>query len=418
MSKDINVTLSGGEGLGGRPELVNSLLTRNVDNMVGEEYIRENLLAGKSLHIKLGIDPTSPHIHIGRAVVLWKLRAFQDLGCYVTLIIGDFTGTIGDTSDKNSERPMLDQNTVNENARTYEEQALKILDKSKLTIRRNSEWLGKLSYSEVCGQADLFSVNDFIKREVIAKRIAEGGRVSLREMIYPMMQGYDSVALDCDVELGGSDQWFNLLAGRTMQKAYKQREQAIMTMKLMPGLDGRKMSSSYGNGIFLTDTAENMYGKAMTINDDLIVEAMYGFTNMNEADIEHAKAKLEQGENPKNIKDILAYEITRLYHGPDGAERGRQAFVNITSGKPDNIPEYKLSDLISGELALGSDVEVKGMNVIDILIVLQFTNSKSEARRLIEQKGVKVNDEIATLETEVNIGDIIQKGKLNYAKII
>ena len=153
MSKDINIPLSMGEGLGVRLE---SLLTRNVDRMVGEEYIRESLLAGKSLHVKLGIDPTSPHIHLGRAVVLWKLRAFQDLGCHVTLIIGDFTGTIGDTSDKNSERPMLTQDTVNDNARTYEEQACKILDKSKLTVRRNSEWLSKLSYSEVCGQADLF----------------------------------------------------------------------------------------------------------------------------------------------------------------------------------------------------------------------------------------------------------------------
>lgn len=386
-------------------EKIESLLTRNVDRMVGEEYIRESLMNGRSLHVKLGIDPTSPDIHIGRAVILWKLRAFQDLGCQVTLIIGDFTGTIGDTSDKNSERPMLTQDIVNDNARTYEEQALKILDKSKLTVRRNSEWLSKLSYTEVCGQADLFSVNDFIKRDVIANRLDEGGRVSLREMVYPMMQGYDSVALKCDVELGGSDQWFNLLAGRTMQKAYKQKEQSIMTMKLMPGLNGRKMSSSYGNGIFLTDTAENMYGKAMTINDELIIQAMYGFTNMTESEIESQESKLEDGENPRNIKDILAFEITKLYHGAEGGEQGRQAFINITSGKPNEIKEYKIENFLD-------------KNIVNLLVDLEFATSKSNARSLIDQHGVKVNDIIATSETMIKVGDIIQKGKLSYAKII
>ena len=402
-------------------EKIESLLTRNVDRMVDEDFIRESLMAGRPLHVKLGIDPTSPDIHIGRAVILWKLRAFQDLGCQVTLIIGDFTGTVGDTSDKNSERPMLDQETVNNNANTYEEQALKILDKNKLTVRRNSEWLSKLSYSEVCGQADLFSVNDFIKRDVIAKRLNEGGRVSLREMIYPMMQGYDSVALKCDVELGGTDQWFNLLAGRTMQKAYSQKEQSIVTMKLMPGLDGRKMSSSYGNGIFLTDTAENMYGKSMTINDNLIIEAMYAFTNMTEAEIESQKAKLENGENPRNIKDILAYEITKLYHGAAGGERGRQAFINITSGKPSNIMEISLACLSTPSVDFRDMPfanENLGINIIIVLTNLGWVTSKSEARRLIDQNGVKVNEAVATLETIVRPGDIIQKGKLNYAKLI
>ncbi len=433
QEENIHTSLPLGEGIEGRGLAIDSLLTCNVEKMVGDDYIRESLLAGKSLHVKLGIDPTSPDIHIGRAVILWKLRAFQDLGCQVTLIIGDFTGTIGDTSDKNSERPMLTQDTVNENAKTYEQQALKILDKSKLTVRRNSEWLSKLSYSEVCGQADLFSVNDFIKRDVIAKRIGEGGRVSLREMIYPLMQGYDSVAIKCDVELGGTDQWFNLLAGRTMQKAYKQREQSIVTMKLMPGLDGRKMSSSYGNGIFLTDSPENMYGKSMTINDNLIIEAMYAFTNMTEAEIESQKAKLENGENPRNIKDILAFEITKLYHGAEGGELGRQAFKNIASGKPTEIEEFKIGDLIKklsefnpslgtgmAPLSMGEGLGVRPefLNIVDVLIALQFATSKGGARRLIEQEGVKVNDEVATLETIVRPGDIIQKGKLNYAKLI
>ena len=408
-----------------RKMMLNDLLTRNVDNSVDIEYVRERIMKSEKLNVKLGIDPTSPHIHIGRAVVLWKLRAFQDLGCHVTFIIGDFTGTIGDTSDKNSERPMIDQDTVNKNLETYIEQALLILDKdkNKLSIRKNSEWLSQLTYSEVCAQADAFSVNDFIKRDVIARRLGNGSRVSLREMLYPMLQGYDSVAINADIEIGGSDQWFNLLAGRTMQKLYRENgkldrknEQAILTVKLIPGLDGRKMSSSYGNGIFLTDTVENMYGKAMTINDNLMIEAFEGFTHMSIKEIENLKTRLLQNENPKNIKEILAYEITKLYHGETGANKGREAFKNISLGVPTEIKNFKINK--------------ESNNLVDILIELNFATSKSNARTVIEQGGVKVNDEVVSIykkdkentkytnEYIVQVGDIIQKGKLNYAKII
>ena len=389
-------------------QMIESLLTRNVDATVDMEYIRESLEKGVKLNVKLGIDPTSPHIHLGRAVVLWKLRAYQDLGCHVTFIIGDFTGTIGDTSDKNSERPMIDQATVDQNLGTYIEQALMILDKdpSKLSIKKNSEWLNKLTYSEVCAQADAYSVNDFIKRNVIARRLESGGRVSLREMLYPMLQGYDSVAIDADVEIGGTDQWFNLLAGRTMQKLYDKKEQAVMTMKIRMGLDGRKMSSSYGNGIYLTDTAENMYGKTMMINDDLMIDAFEGFTNISVEEIKSLNTRLENGENPKVIKEILAFEITKLYHGEEGAERGKLAFVNVTAGIATSAMNYKLNTK---------------QNIVDILVDLNFVISKSEARRVIEQGGVKVNDEVMTLENinrEIQVGDTIQKGKLSFVKVI
>ena len=406
-----------------REEMIADLLTRNVDQTVDLDFIKEKLNKGESLHVKLGIDPTSPHIHLGRAVVLRKLRAFQDLGARVTFIIGDFTGTIGDSSDKNAERPMIDQDTVNKNLETYIDQTLLILDKDekKLTIRKNSEWLSKLSYNEVCAQADAFSVNDFIKRDVIARRLESGGRVSLREMLYPMMQGYDSVAINADVEIGGTDQWFNLLAGRTMQKLYRENgkldrknEQAIMTMKLRMGLDGRKMSSSYGNGIFLTDTAENMYGKAMTINDDIMMDGFEGFTQMPIDQISTLQDRLNKGENPKTIKEILAFEITKLYHGEEGARKGEEAFKNISLGKPSEISEFKINN----------------KSMLDALIELNFANSKSNARALIEGGGVKVNDEVVTLykkdqentkytnEYIVKVGDIIQKGKLHFAKII
>ena len=406
-----------------REEMIADLLTRNVDQTVDLDFIKEKLNKGESIHVKLGIDPTSPHIHLGRAVVLRKLRAFQDLGAHVTFIIGDFTGTIGDSSDKNAERPMIDQDTVNKNLETYIDQALLILDKDekKLTIRKNSECLSQLSYNEVCAQADAFSVNDFIKRDVIARRLESGGRVSLREMLYPMMQGYDSVAINADVEIGGTDQWFNLLAGRTMQKLYRENgkldrtnEQAIMTMKLRMGLDGRKMSSSYGNGIFLTDSAENMYGKAMTINDDIMMDGFEGFTQMPIDQISALQDRLNKGENPKNIKEILAFEITKLYHGEEGAKKGEEAFKNISLGKPSEISECKINS----------------KNILDALIELNFANSKSNARALIEGGGVKVNDEVVTLykkdqentkytnEYIVKVGDIIQKGKLHFAKII
>ena len=384
--------------------------------------------------MKLGIDPTSPHIHLGRAVVLWKLRAFQDLGCHITFIIGDFTGTIGDTSDKNAERPMLTQDEVDKNLETYIDQALLILDKdkNKLSIKKNSEWLSQLNYSEVCAQADAYSVNDFIKRDVIARRLNSGSRVSLREMLYPMLQGYDSVAINADIEIGGSDQWFNLLAGRTMQKLYiennklnRKNEQAILTVKLIPGLDGRKMSSSYGNGIFLTDTAEDMYGKAMTINDNIMMQAFEGVTIMSIVEIEKLKTRLGKGENPKIIKEILAFEITKLYHGEDGARKGKEAFKNISLGTPVEIKEFKLSEISKSILSHDNNINI---TLVDILIKLNFADSKSNARSLIEQGAVKINNEVVTIKNKENkkytneyiikVGDIIQKGKLNYAKLI
>src|SRR3989338_4963827 len=225
------------------------LLTRGVHEIIGRETLENKLASGNTLCVKLGIDPTSPNLHLGRSIPLLKLRDFQELGHKIVFIIGDFTGVIGDTSDKESERPMLAKDVVAENMRQYAKQAGKIIDLEKCEVRYNSEWLGKLTYAEIGDQADAFSVAEFIARENIRRRLDAGTRVSLREMLYPLMQGYDSVAIDADVEVGGTDQRFNLFAGRVLQEKYKKEPQAIMTNPLVAGTDGRKMSSSWGNTV-------------------------------------------------------------------------------------------------------------------------------------------------------------------------
>jgi len=243
------------------PKKIDEILTRGVSEVIDKENLKKRLLSGKRLCIKLGIDPTSPHIHIGRAVVLLKLKDFQDLGHKIVFIVGDSTGVIGDTSDKESERPMLSHKEVVQNAQSYIKQMGKVLNLKNVETHYNSEWLLKLNYNDIGAQADYFSVSDFIARENIKKRLHEGKRVSLREVLYPLMQGYDSVAIKADVELGGTDQRFNLLAGRKLQPHFNQTPQDILMVNLIMGTDGRKMSSSWGNTINITDEAEDMYGK-------------------------------------------------------------------------------------------------------------------------------------------------------------
>jgi len=223
---------------------INELLTRGVEDVISKENLKKKLISGKQLRIKLGIDPTSPNIHLGRAIPLLKLKDFQDLGHQIVLIIGDFTGLVGDTSDKDSERPMLSEEVVKTNLKNYVEQAAKIIDIKKCEVHYNSKWLAKLDYYKIGQQADVFSLSDFISRENIKKRLDKGKRISFRELMYPLMQGYDSVAIKADVEIGGTDQRFNLLAGRDLQRYYKQEPQDILMNPLIEGLDGRKMSSN------------------------------------------------------------------------------------------------------------------------------------------------------------------------------
>jgi len=281
---------------------ITELLSRGVEEVINKSNLEQKLRSKKQLRIKLGIDPTSPNLHLGRSIPLLKLRDFQQLGHKIILIIGDFTGVIGDTSDKGSERPMLKREQVEKNMENYILQASKIIDIDKCEIHYNSEWLSKLSYNELCEQANVFSLSNFVSRENIKKRMNAGKRVSLRELLYPLMQGYDSVAIKADVELGGNDQRFNLLAGRELQKHYNQEPQNVITNPLIEGLDGRKMSSSWKNTVNLFDSTNDMYGKIMFLKDEFIIKYFILTTRVDINIIEQYKKALEFGTNPKDIK--------------------------------------------------------------------------------------------------------------------
>ena len=318
---------------------IDELLTRGVSEVIpGADSLKKLLQSGKRLRIKLGIDPTSPHLHIGRSVVLLKLKDFQDLGHQIVFIIGDATGVVGDTSDKEAERPMLSDAEVSKNLASYVVQVSKILDKSRLEVRRNSEWLLKLTYREIGEHADLFSVSDFIARDNIKKRLDLGKRVSLREVLYPLMQGYDSVAVKADVELGGTDQRFNLLAGRVMQEKFGQPAQHILTTNIILGTDGRKMSSSWGNTINLNDEPGDMYGKVMSVPDELVETYFIHTTRLPTDEIARAIAG-----HPKEAKAALAREIVRMYHSEAAAQKAESAFASVfAKGEmPEDMQEIK-----------------------------------------------------------------------------
>ncbi len=389
-------------------ELIDELLTRGVEEVIEKEKLRARLKSGKQLRIKLGIDPTSPDIHLGRGIPLLKLRDFQKLGHKIIFIIGDFTAVIGDTSDKDSERSMLTEAQVEKNKERYVEQAAKILDIKKCEIHHNSSWLGKLSYHEICRQADAFSLSDFISRENIKKRLDGGKRISLRELMYPLMQGYDSVAVKADVELGGTDQRFNLLAGRELQRSYKQEPQDIITNPIIEGLDGRKMSSSWGNGINLFDSAPDMYGKVMSLRDDLIIRYFTLVTRVELSVIETYKVQLDSGANPRDIKMKLAYELVKLYHDEEAAKNAENTFIKTFSkGEiPEDVPQL---------------LAEKGVLLKDILVQAKIISSNSEWRRLVEGKGVSemgndrvVNDSFEKVEKDITL----RIGKKRFVKIV
>ncbi|HTL39606.1 MAG TPA: tyrosine--tRNA ligase [Methylomirabilota bacterium] len=382
----------------------NDLLIRGVSEIIDKVHLEQQLASGKKLRVKLGIDPTSPNIHLGRAVVLWKLRQFQDLGHQVIFIVGDFTGQIGDTSDKEAERPMLTEEQVKANMKTYFKQAFKILDKTKTETYYNSKWLKKLSSIEIGRMADRFGLHEFSSRELIKKRLDAGKRVSLREVLYPIFQAYDSVMVKADLELGGTDQRFNLLAGRSVQPLFGQEPQDILLTKFpLEGTDGRKMSSSWGNVINITDKPDEMFGKVMTLEDKLIVKYFDLATRVNSAEVKQIEKDLAAGSHPRDLKIRLGKEIVALYHSKSAADKAAREWQKVFSQKekPSQIDE----------------VSVSSQNVVDVLVETKLASSKSEAKRLIEQKGVKVDDQVATEATEIKPGQLIQVGKRKFLKI-
>ena len=383
------------------------VLTRAVNEIIDKKHLEQQLNSDKKLRIKLGIDPTSPSIHIGRAVQLWKLRQFQELGHQVVLIVGDFTGLVGDTSDKDAERPMLAEEQIKINMKSYFDQAFKILDKKKTEMHYNSEWLKKIGFIELGKMADLFGLHEFASREVIARRMKAGKRVSFREMLYPLMQAYDSVAIKADVELGGTDQRFNLLAGRTVQPMYGQQPQDIVMTNLLEGTDGRKMSSSWGNVINLTDEPNDMFGKIMTINDNLIIKYFEYTTRVPMVDVNNLEKELKAGTNHRDIKKRLATEIVTLYHDKKAADAAAKEWEKVFSNK--EKPSEISLEYLTSSLQVAAEVVVQA----------RLAKSKSEAVRLIEQGGVKFNDVVVKDPKQKLEGEgILQVGKRNFKKIV
>lgn len=392
---------------------INEILTRGVEEAIDKEHLKAALMSGRKLRIKLGIDPTSPNLHIGRAIPLLKLRDFQELGHQIVLIIGDFTGVIGDTSDKDSERPMLDAKKVKDNMKTYVAQAAKILNIKKCEVRHNSDWLKKLDYHEIGKQADNFSLNEFISRENIKKRLDAGKRISLRELIYPLMQGYDSVAIKADVEVGGNDQRFNLLAGRELQRYYNQEPQDIILNPLVEGLDGRKMSSSWGNTINLLDSANEMFGKVMSLKDDFIIKYFEIATRVPIDEI----TEIKKMPNPRDQKAMLAKEIVKLYHGEKQAQLAEEEFNKVFRNKelPSDMPVF--------------EAVKNNYFILDLLCDTKLVSSKKEAKRLIEAGAVEIMkianvadvsyEKVTDWKEEVGLWDgmIIKVGIRRFVKI-
>ncbi|MBI5072022.1 tyrosine--tRNA ligase [Candidatus Falkowbacteria bacterium] len=385
---------------------IQEILTRGVEEVIVKESLEKKLKSGKQLRVKFGIDPTGTDLHIGHAVPLRKLKQFQDLGHKIILLIGDYTARIGDPSGRDKTRPVLSEKEVKRNMKTYVAQAAKVIDIKKVEIRYNSEWYGKRDFTYLL--MDLTSkitVARVLERDDFQKRLKEGSDIQMQEMVYPLLQGYDSVALQADVELGGSDQKFNLLMGRKVQKRYDQPEQDIITVPLLEGIDGeKKMSKSYGNYIALLDSPEDMFGKVMSIPDALILKY---FELTTDVPLEEARKNIE--DNPMGAKKRLAREIVTLYHSVKEAKEAEENFVKIFQKKeaPSEVLSFKL--------------KVKSLNIVDLLTETGLAASRSEARRLVEQGGVKVGDKIINdINAVVEIpaeGVLVQKGKRHFVKV-
>ncbi|MGE5389560.1 MAG: tyrosine--tRNA ligase [Deltaproteobacteria bacterium] len=388
------------------------MIRRGVAEIVPEEELKQKLYRsvknGQPLRIKLGLDPTAPDIHLGHTVVLNKLRQFQDLGHEVHLIIGDFTGRIGDPSGKSETRKQLTEEEVNANAATYKEQIFKVLDPDKTIIHFNSHWLMKMNFVDVLNLAGRYTVARMLERDDFAKRYKEGLPIGVHELMYPLMQGYDSVELRADVELGGTDQKFNLLVGRNLQKEYGFEPQIALMMPILEGTDGvQKMSKSLGNYIGVNDGPYDMFGKVMSIPDNLIVRYFELLTRVPMEEIKSFRLAMEKSEvNPRDVKIRLAKHIITAYHSEEEADKAEERFKLVFSQGdiPDDIPVIQISDR---EIWLPKFLQESGM-----------VDSSSEGKRMLQQGAVKVNgtrqnDENLVLEENM----VVQVGKRKFIKV-
>lgn len=397
-------------------------LTRNAEVLPGGANGGITELAAKLQHasdtntplrVKLGMDPTRPDLHLGHTVVMRKLREFQKLGHKIVLIVGGATAMIGDPSGKSETRPALTKEQVEENAKTYFEQMSKVLDVSEAEVVNNADWLHKLNFTELLQLAGKVTVAQMMTRDDVCKRYSEGKPIAIHEFFYPLMQAYDSVAIDSDIELGGTDQRFNTLLGRDIQSAYgKKYPQLVMMLPLLEGTDGVvKMSKTYPEHcISLTDSAKDMFGKLMSIPDTLITRYYSLLTDVEQSELVKMDKEIESGSiNPRDIKMKLAHMITEEYHGKDGADKAQEDFINVVSNKgiPDDIESVK--------------IDAEGINILDLLVKLSFVQSKGEAKRLIQGGGVKLDGEklsdmAYTVKPAMDV--VLQAGKRKFAKLI
>src|SRR6056297_3599416 len=395
------------------------ILKRGVNDLISEQDLKKKLKEAEKenrpLRVKLGLDPTAPDIHLGHTVVLKKLKQFQDLGHEVYLIIGDFTGRIGDPSGKSKMRKQLTKEEIEANARTYEKQFSKILDEDKTKLVFNSSWLGEMDFADVIRLSSKYTVARMLERDDFHKRYEDNKPIGIHEFFYPLMQGYDSIAIEADVELGGTDQRFNLLVGRNLQKEYGQEPQVLVMMPILEGLDGtEKMSKSLDNYIGIKDKPTDMYGKVMSLPDELIVRYFELVTDIDPQEVGKIKEDIEVNNvNPMQYKKDLAYIIVKEFHGEAKAKEAAQEFENVFSkgGLPEDIPEVEISEdqLEDGELW-----------IVKIVAATGLVDSNSEARRMIKQGAVTIDDkkyEKINLDLEVKDGMIVQIGKRRYAKL-
>lgn len=383
----------------------NELLTRAVEAVTPKALAEEKLKTGLPIRIYLGIDPTGTKLHLGHSVPLRKLRAFQDAGHQVIFLIGSFTAMIGDPSGRDKQREPLTTEQVLENFKTYKEQAAKVLDFTNIEVVYNHQWLEKLMFVDIINLAGNFTVQQILERDMFDKRLKEGKPIGLHEFLYPLMQGYDSVNLDVDCELGGNDQLFNMLAGRTLQSTFGKRDKFVITTKLIAGTDGQKMSKTYNNCIYLEDEPNDMYGKVLSINDDLITVYMECCTGIPMSEVTEAAKALKKGSvNPKDLKMRLAREIVTIYHGADAAAVAESEFQKVHKDK--GIP----ADIIIRNVK-------KGDLVIDIMVECKMAPSKTEAKRLIEQGGVTIDGKAITAQDAKAEAGILKVGKRKFLKI-
>jgi tyrosyl-tRNA synthetase len=386
-------------------------LRRGADEILLEAELVERLKEGRPLRIKAGFDPTAPDLHLGHTVLINKLRQFQEFGHEVTFLIGDFTGMIGDPSGKNVTRKPLSPEEIAANARTYEAQIFKILDKDKTRVDFNSRWMGKMSAADLIQLVAKHTVARILERDDFSKRYQSGQPIAIHELIYPIVQGYDSVALKADVELGGTDQKFNLLMGRQLQEHYGQKPQIILTTPLLEGLDGvQKMSKSLGNYIGIAEAPNEMFGKIMSVSDDLMWRYFELLSFRPLAEVAKLKKDIAGGANPRDIKFLLAEEIVARFHGPAAARKAQEDFVSRfqKGAMPDEMPEHELK------------VPAEGIAIAALLKQCALTDSSSEANRMLEQGGVRVNGaKVSDRALKLKSGEtyVLQVGKRKFARV-